>query len=225
MKIIGHRGAAGLKTENTVESIKKAIELGVDGVEFDVWTSKDGVPVLLHNSSVVLPDGRREQVFNLTLKEIKSVSLPGNCQIPTLAEAVAACAKKPIILDVKDFYLSKGLLRAVSDLGNRDVTVSSFNHHVLAELQKKARHLKIFATTNFHPLHTVRFAARNGFDGVAMDWKVFSLPVYWYARRRKLELLLFTVNSNSFMKFLKRFNIQVGITTNFPDRAKKLFNN
>jgi glycerophosphoryl diester phosphodiesterase len=33
---IGHRGAAALAPENTIESIRAAVEAGVDGVEFDV---------------------------------------------------------------------------------------------------------------------------------------------------------------------------------------------
>ena len=33
---IGHRGAKGHSIENTLESIKKALKLGVDGIEIDV---------------------------------------------------------------------------------------------------------------------------------------------------------------------------------------------
>jgi glycerophosphoryl diester phosphodiesterase len=33
---IGHRGAAALAPENTIESVRAAVEAGVDGVEFDV---------------------------------------------------------------------------------------------------------------------------------------------------------------------------------------------
>nr|MBC8301644.1 glycerophosphodiester phosphodiesterase [Pelagibacterales bacterium] len=35
--IIGHRGAMGHIAENTIPSIKKAMELGVDGIEIDVF--------------------------------------------------------------------------------------------------------------------------------------------------------------------------------------------
>ena len=47
-RVIGHRGAAGLAPENTVASFRKAAELGVRWVEFDVHLSADGVPVVIH---------------------------------------------------------------------------------------------------------------------------------------------------------------------------------
>ncbi len=39
---VGHRGARGYEIENTLESFKKAIELGVDAIELDVrkWEIK-----------------------------------------------------------------------------------------------------------------------------------------------------------------------------------------
>ena len=44
---IGHRGARGLVDENTMESFKKAIEIGVDDIEFDIQRTKDGVFVVI----------------------------------------------------------------------------------------------------------------------------------------------------------------------------------
>ena len=39
---IGHRGAKGYVAENTYESISKAIVLGVDGIEIDIFKSLIG---------------------------------------------------------------------------------------------------------------------------------------------------------------------------------------
>jgi glycerophosphoryl diester phosphodiesterase len=41
MMIIGHRGAAALEPENTLISIERAMDIGVDAVEIDVHLSKD----------------------------------------------------------------------------------------------------------------------------------------------------------------------------------------
>ena len=57
MKIVGHRGARGLSPENTIASLEKAIEHGVDMVEVDVRVTKDGVAVLHHDPVVTDPDG------------------------------------------------------------------------------------------------------------------------------------------------------------------------
>ena len=48
-KLIGHRGVRDLAPENTLQSIKKAIELNIKWVEIDVKISKDHIPFLLHD--------------------------------------------------------------------------------------------------------------------------------------------------------------------------------
>jgi glycerophosphoryl diester phosphodiesterase len=50
--IMGHRGAAALEPENTLRSIERAMEIGVDAVEIDVRLSKDRKLVVIHDSTV-----------------------------------------------------------------------------------------------------------------------------------------------------------------------------
>lgn len=52
MKIIGHRGAAGLALENTLESLRAGINAGAHSIEFDVRLTKDGEVVLCHDSDL-----------------------------------------------------------------------------------------------------------------------------------------------------------------------------
>lgn len=49
LKIIGHRGAAGLMPENTLSGFKKAMEIGVDAIELDVHLTSDNVLVVTHD--------------------------------------------------------------------------------------------------------------------------------------------------------------------------------
>ena len=51
-KLIGHRGVKNLKPENTLESITKAFDLGLECVEIDVKVSKDSIPLLLHDDTL-----------------------------------------------------------------------------------------------------------------------------------------------------------------------------
>ena len=52
MVIIGHRGASGYEPENTLRSFAKAIELGVDMIEFDVHVCASGELVIIHDDTV-----------------------------------------------------------------------------------------------------------------------------------------------------------------------------
>jgi glycerophosphoryl diester phosphodiesterase len=46
----GHRGARGLKPENTLPSFEVAFDVGVSTIETDVHLTRDGIPVLVHDS-------------------------------------------------------------------------------------------------------------------------------------------------------------------------------
>uniref|UniRef100_A0A671LPW3 Glycerophosphodiester phosphodiesterase domain-containing protein 5-like n=2 Tax=Sinocyclocheilus anshuiensis TaxID=1608454 RepID=A0A671LPW3_9TELE len=50
--LIGHRGAPMLAPENTQMSFEKAVDAGGEGLETDVTISYDGVPFLMHDSTL-----------------------------------------------------------------------------------------------------------------------------------------------------------------------------
>ena len=59
LEIHGHRGARGLLPENTLTGFERAIALGVDALEFDVCMTRDGVPVV-HHDTALNPDHTRD---------------------------------------------------------------------------------------------------------------------------------------------------------------------
>jgi glycerophosphoryl diester phosphodiesterase len=50
--VIGHRGVKGHLAENTLPSIDKALELGVDGVEIDIFRCASGELVVFHDQTL-----------------------------------------------------------------------------------------------------------------------------------------------------------------------------
>ena len=50
IKIIAHRGNSAQAPENSKASFSQALNLGVDFLECDVQLSKDGVPLVMHDS-------------------------------------------------------------------------------------------------------------------------------------------------------------------------------
>jgi glycerophosphoryl diester phosphodiesterase len=50
--VIGHRGNRAHAPENTLESFREAVALGVDAVEFDLRVSRDGVLVVMHDDTL-----------------------------------------------------------------------------------------------------------------------------------------------------------------------------
>ncbi|MBQ8813140.1 MAG: glycerophosphodiester phosphodiesterase [Lachnospiraceae bacterium] len=90
----GHRGYCAKYPENTMLSYEKAIELGVDAIEFDIWLSKDGVPVLMHDENAYRVSGVDKKLGEMTLEEIKELDAGKRFQdgrysgekVPTLLE-------------------------------------------------------------------------------------------------------------------------------------------
>lgn len=73
VKIEGHRGWCSNYPENTIISFEAAIKKGVDSVEFDVWLTKDKVPVLIHDGNCMRTCGKYVHVNDLTLEEVKQL--------------------------------------------------------------------------------------------------------------------------------------------------------
>ncbi len=73
--VVAHRGAHKTVPENTLASLEKAIELGVDYVELDVRRTKDGVLVLMHDASVNRMTNGKGKIEDLTFDEIHSLNI------------------------------------------------------------------------------------------------------------------------------------------------------
>jgi glycerophosphoryl diester phosphodiesterase len=87
MQIFAHRGAAGRNAdENSLEAIKRAVALGVDGIEVDLRLTRDGEAVLVHDSDMSRIAGDIRRVADLSLDELKAITLRHGTQAVTLDE-------------------------------------------------------------------------------------------------------------------------------------------
>ncbi|MCP4641164.1 MAG: glycerophosphodiester phosphodiesterase family protein [bacterium] len=109
--VIAHRGAHLGIPENTLPAYRKAIELGVDFVEVDIRTTKDGKFVSVHNRTVDgYAEGIEGAVRDLTLKELRALDVGmqvgpewKGTRIPTFEEILDLCKGRcGIWLDLKD---------------------------------------------------------------------------------------------------------------------------
>ncbi len=108
--VVAHRGAHRGIPENSLPAYRRAIEIGVDFVEVDIRTTKDGVPVSMHNDSVdAYVDGVKGRVQDFTLTELRALDIGAEhgekwigTRVPTFAEILDVCRGKcGIYLDLK----------------------------------------------------------------------------------------------------------------------------
>ena len=95
IKIVGHRGAKKFAPENTQAGFRKAIEMGVDLIEFDVRQTVDGHFVVMHDRWVARTTNGNGAVKEMTLQEIQQLDAGSwfseefkNEPVPTLKQAL-----------------------------------------------------------------------------------------------------------------------------------------
>ncbi|MFD7112723.1 glycerophosphodiester phosphodiesterase [Streptomyces microflavus] len=94
---VGHRGDPYRARENTLPSIRSALDRGADAVEIDARVTRDGVPVLLHDATLERLWGQDRRVDRLTHQEVLELTGGG---VPTLAEALAAAGEHRVMVDL-----------------------------------------------------------------------------------------------------------------------------
>ncbi len=162
--LLGHRGVRVGARENTLEAFRRAMEAGLDGVEFDVQRSADGALVVYHDFWV--PKGL---LHRFTLAELKEM-LPG---LPTLEEVLELFEAYPeAILNVElksvpGFYdgRAEALARLLSGWPGRErVLVSSFDPVALFVFREEAPEIPLGYL--FLGRDTARLGERLGFDAL-----------------------------------------------------------
>ncbi|MEP6848445.1 MAG: glycerophosphodiester phosphodiesterase family protein [Acidobacteriota bacterium] len=103
--IVAHRGASALAPENTLAAFRMAIDVRAEGIEFDVRLSRDGRPVVIHDSTLERTGRKAVSVSSLTAEELGRIDVGSwfnanhrkkadprysNETVPTLADALAA---------------------------------------------------------------------------------------------------------------------------------------
>lgn len=94
---VAHRGAPYRHRENTLDSLRAGLELGADAVEFDVRTTRDGVPVLLHDSTLDRLWEVERPLSALSAAELRGLTGGG---VPALADALLATGDSRVMVDL-----------------------------------------------------------------------------------------------------------------------------
>jgi glycerophosphoryl diester phosphodiesterase len=222
MKIIGHRGAAGLALENTLESIKAAVEAGVDAVEFDIRMTSDGHFVVIHDQTLSRVSEHHHIVKDIAIDYIADIVLHNGERLPTLTDALKAADTTPVIIETKGTGWAEPLALFLENFGPVDATVISFNHRELGKFKQLAPAIPTFAIERTKPFDAIQYAKQNKFTGVDMNFWLLNPLTYYMARRKGLEIFVYTVNHRWIAWYLNLFFPKAAITTNHPHKMQFL---
>ncbi len=179
MQVIAHRGNSCAAPENTMAAFRPVAGTGAAGVEFDVQSSRDGVPVIIHDEALRRTTGAQGQVGERTLEELKaldagrwlSVEFAGE-RIPTLAEVLEWFRQTSLQINIelktnRVTYpgLAARVLEQVRGLKlEQQVVISSYNHETLREARALAPGLTFAALASDQILEPWDYVRSHGFQ-------------------------------------------------------------
>ena len=111
VEIIAHRGAAGARPENTLASVRKAIEDKADWIEIDVQETADGEVVVIHDSDFMKLAGRELKIWDATVQDLAQIDVGSwfdpayaSERTPTLAQVLDIARNRAKILVELKYY-------------------------------------------------------------------------------------------------------------------------
>jgi len=238
-QIYAHRGSKGNYPENSMLAFKKAIEAGVDGMEFDIHMTKDGELVVIHDATLDRTTTGSGYIKDYTLAEIKQLSIGAKFtefkqydaswddeRVPTLAEVLQLCKahELEVNIELKTYEVAypgieTAMLKVVHEMGYdpEKVVYSTFHLPTILRVKKLEPTAKIaWLLEHFIPMPT-DYIKTLGLDALHLDKKVvFAHPDYWQPLANQLRI--WTVNEEKEMKKLIEMGV-AAIITDYPEIA------
>lgn len=238
MKIIAHRGWSGKYPENTMLSFKKAVEIGIDGIELDVHLSKDGEVMIMHDEALSRTTGMTGVISDYTRSELERISAGktkndefGFTSIPSLEEYLDFVSKTDVFTNIEiktlpTYYpgIEEKTLALVERFSYIDrVVFSSFNWLSVMKikiLRPEAQAGVLIANPRIDNIGCE--LSDIGLDTYHPDFSLIDQSAIEECHRHGISVNTWTVNDEMRMKECQKWGVD-GLITNNPDLAISLF--
>ncbi len=224
--IIGHRGAMGHETENTLASIQKAIDMGVDMVEIDVFNIASGETVVFHDERVERLTNGGGKIEEYSIVDLKKLTLDGNYKIPILQD----------VLKLIDHSVRLNIELKGADTANRvnhitayyikekgwalkDFLISSFKWDELKAIRDLNKTIPIAILTEEDPLEALQIAEQLHAESINPKFESLNQEIVDKIHDEGFKVYTWTVNDPKNIALAKEWGVD-GIITNYPERVK-----
>ncbi|MEX2187179.1 MAG: glycerophosphodiester phosphodiesterase [Pirellulales bacterium] len=234
-EIVAHRGASHGAPENTIAAIRLAWEQKADAVEFDVYLTKDGQIVVIHDADTKRTAGVARKVVDQSFAELRKLDVGSwkharfaGEKIPSLAEVLSEIpAGKRAFIEVKcgpEIVPELKRVAQASKLGSEQMAVISFNAEVVAAAKAALPQLKAYwivdPKPDKKPAWTTKslLAKSQEIKADGLDLSVQPIVTGEFVRgmkRENLPVFVWTVDDAAVAKRMVAAGV-LGITTNRP---------
>ena len=224
--VIGHRGAMGHALENTIESVEKAIDLKVDGIEIDVFKSKSGELIVYHDPSLSRLSNSNAFIEQISLDSIKKIELIGGLSIPTLNEVIDIIPEK-IFLNIElkgentAYETNKIIIKYLSEsnLTSSKFIISSFRWDELKKFRNvnKDVPIAILVDSLYKIDNAIKLAKEINAVALNPNNKFITQELVKKIQSNNIKVYPYTINTPKNIKRMKSIGVDA-IITDYPER-------
>jgi glycerophosphoryl diester phosphodiesterase len=202
---LAHRGDWRRAPENTLPALLAALDVrGCDGVEFDVRSSSDGVPVLQHDETLARVHGRPERPRDLTVGELRASG------VSALEDVLAAIPTRAFLdIEVKEDPAPSfvGIVEAARGRGLHNAVVSSFVPAVLRSVSQQRPAWPLWLNAMDLEPGMVTLARKLGCAGISVEWRAIDEAALRRALDAGLDVAAWTIRRRPTFDRLARLGV------------------
>ena len=226
--VIAHRTTMGHAPENTLAGIRRALDMGCDGVEIDVRLCADGVPVLIHDDQLDRTTNAIGRIADMTLVELQDVDAGNGERIPTLREALELVRGR--MLFIVELKVTPGdNVAALSDAVLAEIERAdalpwswlwSFDSETVIELANRAPPGRRIAHLCRSPTPDIwRIAAQHRLDGISIHGSGLTPENVAACQAHDMATFVWTVNEPPDIQQCIKLGA-TGIVSDYPERIQ-----
>ncbi|WP_417363093.1 glycerophosphodiester phosphodiesterase [Galbibacter sp.] len=224
--IIGHRGARGHVVENSLPSIQKAMDLGADAIEIDVFKIADGSLIVFHDDTVDRLTDATGPIEKYTKETLDTLSLEGGVKIPTLQEVLDLIDSKVLLnVELKGAGTARPVYETLQSYIDtkgwklEDFIISSFKWDELEIMRALDSKMPIGILTSEDIDTAIAEGEKLNAVAIHPHFKMLTSENVALMHQKNFKIYPWTVNDSTDINAMKTFKVD-GIITDYPDRIK-----
>ncbi len=221
---IGHRGAKGYIAENTLESIQKALDFGVDGIEIDVHLCATGELVVFHDLTLDRMTDGTGALSKKSLAELKNLKVKGEYEIPTLEEVLDLIDRQCLInIELKgkhtafETYKNIQTYIETKNWDYKDFIVSSFQHQELIDVFKMNKNIPLAVLSKASVEEALELAKTVNAKAIHPNYAILTRDNVKLAQDLGYKVNTWTVNDVNAIERMKAYGVN-GIISDVSDQ-------
>ncbi|WP_426711290.1 glycerophosphodiester phosphodiesterase [Cetobacterium sp. SF1] len=222
MILFAHRGASGYEVENTLSSIKRAINMGAKAFEIDVQLTLDEKVVVYHDYSLGRIFPGKEKIMDLNYSDLYKIS---EGEIPTLEEVMSLIPAGSLLnIEIKaDISEKREIEDYVFKIMNKfpeiNILISSFEHDMLKRVFMKNKDVKIGVLFDDFPIDLKEYIKKLNIEIYSINPGIRKINLENGKEIKKLgyKMYIYTVNTSEDYERALKLGAD-GIFTDYIDK-------